>query len=238
MIGSSSRLWLALHAVTALLFVPTSAHGITVCLDPGHPSEVGRGTTGKRISEIEAVWLVTNELKPLLEKKGYKVILTKSRQEEFVRNRRRAEIANAARADLMLRLHCDAAPDPGFATFFPNRQGTTQGKTGPQQSVITASRQMASPFHRAAMQVLNGHLNDRGVRDESKTAVGARQGALTGSIFSEVPVLLVEMAVLTNEQDDKFMASRSGRVIMARALAAGVEAALRARQVSTSGRRR
>lgn len=200
-----------------------------ICIDPGHPSEVGRGTTGKRISELEAVWLVANELKPILEKQGHKVIMTKTTMNELVKNPRRAEIANKAKADLLLRLHCDAASESGFATFFPARQGTVGGVTGPGQSVMTSSRGYAGPFHEAAMKILKGSLNDRGVRDESKTAVGAKQGALTGSIFSKVPVLLVEMAVLNKESDDKFMASVKGRKLMAKALAAGVNAALKAR---------
>ena len=59
-----------------------------------------------------------------------------------------------------------------------------------------------------------------------KTAVGGRQGALTGSIFSEVPVVLVEMATITLRGDEAFMASERGQARMARALAAGVRAAL------------
>lgn len=210
----------------ALAVMAQFANAATICIDPGHPSEVGRGTTGKLISELEAVWLVAKELKPILEKQGHKVVLTKSKMDELVKNPKRAEVANRSGADLLLRLHCDAATESGFATFFPARQGTVGGVTGPSQSVITASRAYAQPFHEAAMKVLKGSLNDRGVRDESKTAVGAKQGALTGSIHSKVPVLLVEMAVLTKSNDDKFMASAKGRKLMATALAAGVKAAL------------
>ena len=59
-----------------------------------------------------------------------------------------------------------------------------------------------------------------------KTAVGGKQGALTGSIFSKVPVVLVEMATITLKHDEVFMLSEVGQRKMAEALADGVKAAL------------
>jgi N-acetylmuramoyl-L-alanine amidase len=56
--------------------------------------------------------------------------------------------------------------------------------------------------------------------------VGSRHGALIGSIFSKVPVVLVEMVVLTNAKDEAFLLSAKGRSAMAEALAKGVLAAL------------
>lgn len=209
----------------------------TICLDPGHPSEVGSGTAGKSISEVKAVWLVAVELKKLLVDAGYQVVMTKSKETQMVRNRRRSEIANAAKADLMLRLHCDSANESGLATFYPARKGTAEGVTGPSDSVMKSSAALANPFHRAVMSVLKGSLKDRGVRTEQMTAIGAKQGALTGSIFSKVPVLLVEMAVLNQPEDNKFMASAKGRALLAKALLAGVKQVvpLPRRSLSTRG---
>jgi N-acetylmuramoyl-L-alanine amidase len=65
-------------------------------------------------------------------------------------------------------------------------------------------------------------LKDGGVRGDSRTLVGSRQGALTGSIFSEVPVVLVEMVVLSNARDAAFIKSASGQALMARAIADGI----------------
>ncbi|MBX3118894.1 MAG: N-acetylmuramoyl-L-alanine amidase [Fimbriimonadaceae bacterium] len=202
------------------------SHAQTICIDPGHPSEVGRGASGKRITEIKAVWLVAVELQKLLEKEGYKVVLTKKSEDEFVRNQRRAEIANNAKADLLLRLHCDAAPTSGFASYYPSKQGTAKGKTGPSKDVIKKSGEAAKMFHPAAIKVLKGKLKDRGLKTDLHTAVGAKQGALTGSIFSKVPVILVEMAVLSNDSDDRFMSSKAGQQQMAKALLAGIKAAV------------
>lgn len=198
-----------------------------VCIDPGHPSEIGDGTRGKKVTEMHVAWVVGLELKKLLEADGIKVVMTKSKEKEYVANKKRAEIANKAKANLMLRLHLDAATETGFSSYYPDRQGTNQGKTGPSKNIIAKSKQAVNPFHKAVMEVLGGHLNDRGVRTEQQTAVGKKNGALIGSIFSEVPVILVEMAVLTQPKDEAFISTKKGQQIMAKALFEGTKAALK-----------
>lgn len=199
-----------------------------VCLDPGHVSEVGRGTRGKKVTELNAVWEIAVAAKPLLEAKGIMVVMTKTAEEEFVPNKKRAEIANKAKANLMVRLHMDAAPSRGWGTYYPHKQGQVQGVTGPSSSVLKSSKVAGEAFHKAVFSVLKGKHPDRGLMTEAKTAVGAKQGALTGSIFSEVPVVLVEMATLTMKDDEAFVASVSGRKLLVNAVVAGTEAALKA----------
>jgi len=147
--------------------------------------------------------------------------------DEYVSNKQRARIANRSQAKMLLRLHLDASPSPGFASYFPDKKGRSEGVFGPSLRVISASSAIAEHFHSSAMQVLRGSLADKGVHPDSETAVGAKQGALTGSIFSEVPVVLVEMAVLTVPNDERFIASSEGQAKMALALHCGVDAAVR-----------
>ena len=71
-------------------------------------------------------------------------------------------------------------------------------------------------------RILGTRLKDGGVRGDSKTAVGEKQGALTGSIFSEIPVVLVEMVTLSNPRDARFIKDVAGRRLMAQAIADGV----------------
>jgi N-acetylmuramoyl-L-alanine amidase len=53
--------------------------------------------------------------------------------------------------------------------------------------------------------------------------VGREQGgALTGSIYSEVPVVTVEMVVLSDKDDAEFIKREEGRRKMAAAIAEGV----------------
>ncbi|MCU0316316.1 MAG: N-acetylmuramoyl-L-alanine amidase [Fimbriimonadaceae bacterium] len=195
-----------------------------ICLDPGHPSENGIGAKGKYISELQLVWNVSLLTKPLLEKAGYEVVLTKATRDEKVTNRRRAEIGNEAKADLMIRIHADAGNHSGFATFYPHRQARVQGVLGPPTAILHQMKTLAPSFHKAAYGELMGKLKDLGVQTEAKTAIGARQGALTGSVFSKVPVLLLELCVVTNDQDSKFASTKEGQEAFARAILAGTRA--------------
>lgn len=198
----------------------------TVCIDPGHPSEVGVGTQGSKLTELHANWTIAVRLRDLLREDGFRVVMTKQSEKEFVRNRRRSEIANEAKADLMVRLHCDASPKPGFAVYYPDRKGTAEGTTGPAGDVIRRTAPLARRFHAALAAGLKGEMEDQGLMSDIKTAVGGKQGALTGSIFSQVPVVLVEMATITLKHDEAFMLSEVGQRKMSEALAAGVKAAL------------
>jgi len=202
-----------------------SLTGMTICVDPGHPSETSEGCKGlSGYKEMTAVWEVGQKLKVLLQQAGANVVLTKGAEKEYVTNRRRAEIANQAHADLMIRLHCDTGGGSGFAVYYPDRQGTKYGVTGPKQSVIKASHQAAEAFYRGMKKELEGILSGRGIYGDSATYVGSRQGALTGSIFSQVPVLCVEMVMLSNASDEKFIGSKEGQEKMSLALKAGIEA--------------
>ena len=205
---------------------PKPLQGFVVCVDPGHASETSRGTESRdgKLTELHVNWVVSQTLQRLLEGAGATVVLTKQREMQVVTNRRRAEIANAAHAKLFLRLHCDSGEQSGLATYYPDRQGTRFGVTGPSPSVMTASHHAAQIFQPAVIAALHGSLRDAGIKGDSKTGVGGKQGALTGSIFSQVPALTVEMCVLTNAHDYKFIRTEVGQREMAEALLNGVEA--------------
>jgi len=120
-----------------------------VCIDPGHPSEVASGKNVQNgTSETAVDWAVAEKLREALEARGYEVVLTKSAEEELVRNKERALIANRARAALMIRLHCDASTERGFAVYYPDRPGRAKdGTTGPARDVIEESRRAAEAVH-------------------------------------------------------------------------------------------
>jgi N-acetylmuramoyl-L-alanine amidase len=194
-----------------------------IVIDPGHPSEKGDGARGHGVAEVTAAWEVALRLRDSLAGAGYEVRMTKSAERQLVRNAERAHIANAAGAALMVRLHCDVGSGTGFTLYYPDRKGTAEGRTGPSEEVMTLSRAAALTLDTEMAALLSpAHLRDGGVRGDSRTFVGSQQGALTGSIFSEVPVVTVEMAVLTDRSDARFIGSPEGQVRMAGAITAGV----------------
>jgi N-acetylmuramoyl-L-alanine amidase len=225
-----ASLAIALACTAVALGAPVSpaqtAPAPVVCIDPGHPSENGVGATGRHISELHSNWVEALAAAKILRADGYSVVLTKSAEHEYVTNVARAETANNAGAELMLRLHCDSEGGSGYAVYFPDRTGKVGGASGPSAGVIAGSKKAAQLFHAAFRESIGNGLADRGIKPDTQTLIGGRQGALTGSIYSKVPVILIEMAVLTNSHDDVFMASPAGQGRVAKALAAGVEAAV------------
>ncbi len=213
--------------VPACAQVPAAPlRGFVVCVDPGHSSETSQGTASRdgKLTELHVNWVVAQRLIVLLRADGAAVVSTKLRESQVVTNRQRAETANAAHANVFLRLHCDSGEQSGLATYYPDRTGTRFGVTGPTRAVMTASHNAAQIFQPVVIAALHGALRDAGIKGDSQTGVGGKQGALTGSIFSHVPALTVEMCVLTNAHDYKFIRTVAGREEMAQALLAGVEA--------------
>lgn len=217
----------AIVATTILAAPAKPLAGKTICIDPGHPSENGSGARGSKIGEVHANWMVALKLKAALQAMGAKVVMTKSKESEKVTNRKRAEIGNAAKAALMIRLHCDATSGSGFAVYYPDKAGTVKGVSGPGKSVLTASAKIAKAFYPAMVKSLSGKLKGRGLKTDRATLIGGKQGALTGSIFSKVPVVLVEMVNLQSKSDDSFIAEGTGQAAVAKAIAAGIVAGLK-----------
>ncbi len=189
---------------------PLPLEGKVICIDPGHPSEVSAGS-GKQNGTTEVLmnWEVALKLKKTLEEKyGATVVMTKSKISENVTNKRRAEIANEAKADVAIRLHCDSETSGkkrGIAVFYPAKQGTVKnGTKGPSKMVIEESALIAQAIGKE-FELIKKELPNNGVKTDADTYIGSQQGALTGSIYSQVPVALVEMVFLSNAKDAEFI---------------------------------
>jgi N-acetylmuramoyl-L-alanine amidase len=199
-----------------------------VCIDPGHPSETAAGAVANGLSENRLNWQVALRLASKLQAMKIPYVLTKSRENEKVTNRRRAEIANGANyyrqpTAMFIRLHCDVGGGSGFAWYYPDRAATKQGVTGPPRNVQIYSRALAHTMNEAMKPVLRGSLQSNAIKTDAATGVGGKQGGvLTGSIFAKVPTALVEMCFINNRRDARFIASAQGQDKMASALAAGV----------------
>lgn len=195
-----------------------------IVIDPGHPSETSNGCSHNELTELQVCWDVALKLERLIsDDPDLKAVKTKNAVDTMVTNRQRAEIANAENAALMLRLHCDSGNGRGCTLYYPDRQGTVQGITGPSESVINGSRQAAEAIQFGLEKKLAGHLQINPVKTDSVTYVGSKQGALTGSIFSEVPAVVIEMVYLNNASDAAFIRKPENQDLMAESMYFGIK---------------
>lgn len=195
-----------------------------VVIDPGHPSEVNSGTQRiNGISERDVNWIIAKKLQQQLSEKGLEGILTRDDSLQTMTNEARANFANCARPALFLRLHADAANTSGFAVYYATNEGRVKGVVGPPLTVRRESAKWACTIESQMRSYLQGYgISSRGVKSESETAIGAKQGALTGSIVSRMPTVLVEMVVLTNTNDARFIQTKPGQDAMATAIVRGI----------------
>ncbi|HEX8834314.1 MAG TPA: N-acetylmuramoyl-L-alanine amidase [Abditibacteriaceae bacterium] len=194
-----------------------------VCIDPGHPSETSAGANAHGLSENRLNWQVAVRLARRLTAQRVGWIMTKTRENQYVTNRQRAETANRARASLFIRLHCDVGSGRGYAWYYPDRAGRKGNVVGPSRAVQNASRQAAWVMNDSMRPILQGYLRPNPIKTDAATFVGGKQGGvLTGSIYSQVPTALVEMCFINQKADARFINSALGQEKMAEALAAGI----------------
>ncbi len=208
------RLVFALATVLLLLPTAEAARTSVVVIDAGHDlrgnSETepigpgsstlkikdGGGTRGivSGLAEAELNLQVAARLRPLLERAGVRVVMTRTRTAgTSMGNIARARIANRAGAGLFLRIHADGCTDPtarGSHTLYPAlRPGWTD-------DIYAESKHAARVVQAELVRALR--FPDRGLQERSD---------FTGFNWANVPVLLVEMGFMTNRTDDRLLAT-------------------------------
>ncbi len=209
--------------------------GWVVCLDPGHqahsdtkPEPIGPGARATRpratggvtgvslgVPESEIVLQVSMNLKERLEAAGITVVMTRTTNDVDLSNGERAAIANAAHANLLVRVHADAsanAEESGVRTFFPGPNGWTA-------PISPASKRAAQAVQGALLQ--STHAVDRGV---------VEHGDVTCFNWSKVPAISVQCGLLSNPVEDKLLTSPHYQDKVAEGMAAGIIAFLDERE--------
>ncbi len=205
--------------------------GAVVCIDPGHQARgdsrqepvgpgasetkprVTGGTTGvtTRVPEYEVVLQISMNLKERLEAAGITVVMTRDTNDVSISNAERAQMANAAGADLFVRVHADGSTDAnraGISTLYPGANRWT----GP----------IAPPSERAARLVQDALVASTGATD-----LGIKPRTdIAGFNWATVPSVLVECGFMTNPVEDRLLSSPHYQDKLAEGMAAGIIAYL------------
>ena len=153
-----------------------------IVIDAGHG---GRdvGAVGKRSTEANNVLKVALAMKPMLERSGHKVILTRSTN-VFLSLYQRSKISNDHRADIFISLHNNSASNnsaTGFETFIFNG------------NVSNNTKRLQREIH---THLINGlKLRDRGMKRANFAVL--RQ--------TYAPAVLIEYAFINNPSDEQIL---------------------------------
>jgi N-acetylmuramoyl-L-alanine amidase len=203
--------------------VPNAGKVQTVVLDPGHGG-YDRGQLSRFGYEKDFALDVARKLRPLLQAKGLRVIMTRE-GDYFVPLEVRAQIANAARDSIFVSIHFNATNNDPNATGFEIFSFTPRGAPSTSDSAVAPtalSTQPGSAVDAQSMALsaciyhsLLGHLPefDRGIKR-------ARFAVLR---LTKVPAVLIEGGFLTEKGECKLIAQKDWRTRLAHAIGVGIE---------------
>ena len=195
----------------------------TVVLDPGHGG-YDKGALCRYGSEKDFALDVARQLRPLLQARGFRVIMTRE-GDYFVPLEVRARIANAARDAIFVSIHFNATDRDPSATGFEIFSFTPRGAPSTSDNWVTSSSASVQAGSRADGQSmalsaciyhsLLGHIPefDRGIKR-------ARFAVLR---LTQVPAVLVEGGFLTERGESRLIAKKDWRERLAHAISVGIE---------------
>jgi N-acetylmuramoyl-L-alanine amidase len=195
----------------------------TVVLDPGHGG-VEKGAASSYGNEKDFTLDVALKLRPLLQAKGFQVVMTREK-DELVPLHERARIANATRDSIFVSIHFNATDYNGAATGFEIYSLTPRGAPSTSDNALLErflNMQAGSPVDAPSVilstsvyHAMLGHMPefDRGVKR-------ARFAVLR---LTSIPAILVEGGFLTEREESRLIARPEWRAKLAQAIAIGIE---------------
>lgn len=153
-------------------------------VEPGGTSGVASGRDEAQVT-LEVAQLLAAKLRDA----GVTVVMVREDDSRAYSSEERASVANAAGADLFVRLHCDGSDDPGargFSTLVPGYNEWTAAA-----GIVDSSALAASIMH--PMIIAEVGMPDVGVIERND---------LAGFNFCEVPSVLFEMGFMSNYEED------------------------------------
>lgn len=248
----NKRVFIGFIAATLIFFVawipiPDNGYKIkTIVIDAGHggkdPGNVGTGRY--KVSEKHITLDIALKLGEMIKKEfpEIKVIYTREK-DEFIGLDERARIANDAKADLFISIHCNAAKNLGAhgpETFVLGLHKTEENLLIAQKEnsvifmeddyetkyegfdpnsaeSIIAITMMQSAFLNQSIE-LSAHIQEEFVKSVHREDRGVKQAGFLVLRKTTMPAILVEVGFLTNKEDEDFLVSANGKTQMATAI--------------------
>ncbi|GAA0182906.1 hypothetical protein SH2C18_51890 [Clostridium sediminicola] len=200
----------------------------TIVIDPGHATKgdlsmepIGPGDTKKKykqtggafgyktgIPEYEVNMQVAQKLRSYLTENGYNVVMTKTANEEIMANSERAKVGNESNAGLVIRIHADSS---------------TNHKAKGASMLIPANNKYCENFYQESKAfgktILDTVTNEVGIKNRGLI----ERSDISGFNWSTVPVILIEVGFLSNEEEELLLSSDSYQDKIAKAIVHGLD---------------
>ncbi len=242
-VANKTILFLAVILMLAApVFAQTGASIKTVVIDPGHGGK-DPGAVGKNSKEKDIALSIALKLGEYITSKcqGIKVVYTR-KKDVFVPLAKRAEIANSANADMFISVHINSSTNKeaygtsshvyGFcfnldmktlslqennAVKFEENYLDEYGDWETVSEIKTMSSFTSSPLANQGKQLAEKIQNEFETRAKRYNR-GVEYASFLVLKRTQMPAVLVECGFISNEEEEKFMASTYGQEILASAI--------------------
>jgi N-acetylmuramoyl-L-alanine amidase len=195
----------------------------TVVLDPGHGGH-DKGQVSRYGAEKDFALDVARKLRPILQAKGFRVIMTRE-GDYFVPLEVRAQIANSARNSIFVSIHFNATNDDPNATGFEIFSFTPRGAPSTSDGMVTSRSFNMQPgssvdAQSMALSACIYHSVLGQLREYDRGIKRARFAVLR---LTKVPAVLIECGFLTERGESKLISNKDWRAKLAGAIGIGIE---------------
>ena len=246
-----TKITLAIVVIFSFIFLNTTLvysqdKKFIVVLDPGHggndPGNIGNGYREKTIA-LKVVKEIRNELQKI---NDIKVILTRDK-DVLINLWKRGEIANKAKADLFVSIHCDSHSSNayGAGTFVlglhANKRNFDVAKRenavislednyrerykgfdpNSEESVLGLTLLQEENLDKSFLLAADIQQNfSKALKRKNR---GVKQAGFVVLHQTYMPSVLIELGFLTNKNEGKFLNSKSGQQKMAKEIARSIK---------------
>lgn len=193
----------------------TRAMSATEPIGPGSSQRKAKVTGGAsgcvtHLPEYKLNLQVAKKLQKELVKRGYKVIMVRTKNNVRMSNVQRAKVANKYKADAFIRIHANSA-------------GSSSVKGALTIAPASNNRYMTKANRKASQK-----LSKKVLKAMCKTTGAKNRGvmytnSMTGINWCKVPVTIVEMGFMSNPSEDRKMAKASYQKKIVKGVADGID---------------